>query len=178
MRYLKMTTNSNYNFSAKWPPELAADGFTIIPNVLIRNKARLGITDPEFAIIISLTLFRWDQRNPYPAVATLCDYMGKGDSTVRDITRSLEDKGLINRIQRNNQPTEYDFSPLTEKLKSYTQPIRKPRPPSPKVNRGTYQNTATEEDEANKNKRRRPREYSGKLESIGQVIHKRINYEQ
>ena len=104
--------------------------------------------------------------------------MGKGDSTVRDITRSLEDKGLINRIQRNNQTNEYDFSPLIEKLKSYTQPIRKPRPPSPKVNRGTYQNTATEEDEANKNKRRRPREYSGKPESIGQVIRERRNYEQ
>ena len=178
MRYLKMTKNSNYSFSAKWPPELAADGFTIIPNVLIRNKGKLGITDQEFAIIISLALFKWDKRNPYPAVSTLCDYIGKGDTAVRNSLRSLEDKRLIDRIPRNNQTNEYDFNPLTEKLKSYAQPIRKPRPPSPKVNRGTYQNTATEEDEANKNKRRRPRGYSGKPEPIGQIIHKRLNYEQ
>ena len=168
-----MTTNSNYNFSAKWPPELAADGFTIIPNVLIRNKGKLGITDQEFAIIISLALFKWDKRNPYPAVSTLCDYIGKGDTAVRNGLRSLEGKRLIDRIPRNNQTNEYDFSPLTEKLKSYTQPTKKQEPSAHKIDRVTYQNIATEEDEANKDKRRKRIEHSGKPTSIGNILSKR-----
>lgn len=173
-----MITNSNYSFSAKWPPELEADGFTIIPNTLIKNKGKLGITDQEFTIIISLALFRWDKRNPYPAVSTLCDYIGKRDTAVRNGLRSLEDKKLINRIPRNNQTNEYDFNPLLEKLKNYTQPAKKHRPPTHKKGRGTYHNTVTKENEAYKNKRRRPSGYSGKPDSIGRIISERYSYGQ
>lgn len=173
-----MTKKNNHAYSAKWSPIIATTDFTIIPHILIRNQARLGITDAEMIILILLSSHKFDQRLPFPSVPTLSGYIGKTPNAVRGNLRSLQKKGYIKRIYRNNNSSQYDLSPLIKTLEGYAQGINKPIPSSHKLDTLHYQNIDTKENEANKNKRRRPREYSGKLESIGQVIHKRINYEQ
>lgn len=172
-----MTKKNNHAYSAKWSPIIATTDFTIIPHILIRNQARLGLTDAEIVTLILIISHKYDQRHPFPSVPTLSGYIGKTPNAVRGNLRSLERKGYIKRIYRNNNSSQYDLTPLIRVLECYVQAINKPTPGSHKLDTPHYQNIDTKEDEANKNKRRRPREYSGKLESIGQIIHKRINYE-
>lgn len=178
MRYLKMTKKNNHAYSAKWSPIIATTDFTIIPHILIRNQARLGITDAEMVILILLSSHKFDQRHPFPSVPTLSGYIGKTPNAVRGNLKNLQKKGYIKRIYRPNKSSQYDLRPLIKILEGYAQPTKKLVPTIHKLDTPHYQNIDTKENEANKNKRRRPRGYSGKPEPIGQIVRKRLNYEQ
>lgn len=168
-----MTTNNTYAFSNKWSPQLQSDGFTTIPNTLIKNQARLGITDSEMVIIMSLVSFRWNQQMPYPSVATLSTFTGKTTGAIRNNLRNLEKKGIIRRIYREGQTNKYDLLPLINKLNSYTQPIKKSTPPSHKFSISPYQKNNTKEYAANNTKTRIGSRFSGKPVPIGELLNRR-----
>ena len=155
MRYLKMTKKNNHTYSAKWSPIIAATDFTIIPHILIRNQARLGIADAEMVILILIFSYKFDQRHPFPSVPTLSGHIGKTPNAVRGNLRSLQKKGYIKRIYRNNDSSKYDLNPLIRVLECYAQGINKPIPSSHKLDTLHYQDIDTKENEANKNKRRK-----------------------
>lgn len=173
MRYLKMTVNNDYNFSSRWSHRLATDGFTALPNILIRNQGKLGITDPEMVVLISLASFKWDRQMPYPSVATLSSYSGKSIGAVRNNLRSLSTKGLIKRVYRDNQTSKYDLRPLIKVLESYTQPINKSTHPHQKSDTPARLKIDTKEDSFNNTKERRHRTGGGKLTIIGKLLQER-----
>ncbi len=168
-----MTTNNTYTFSNKWSHQLQSDGFTAIPNTLIKNQARLGITDPEMVVIVSLVSFKWSQQMPYPSVATLSSFSGKTTGAVRTNLRNLEKKGLIRRIYRESKTSKYDLSPLIKVLNSYAQPIKKLTHPSHSFNTSPYQKNDTKEYAANNTKTRTRSRFSGKPVSIGELLSRR-----
>lgn len=175
MRYLKMTTDKNYSFSAKWSPRLAADGFTTIPNALIRNQAKLGINSSELVVILCLASHKWDHQMPFPAVSSLCRYTGKSDGAIRGILRTLDSKGFIRRIYRDNQTSKYDLKPLVRILDGYTQPTKKSTPPGQKLDTQDYQKNNTNKYAFKNNKRSRNSSHSGKPSLLGDIAQSRIN---
>lgn len=168
-----MIVDDTYTFSNKWSYRLQSDGYTPIPNTLIKNQAKLGITDAEMVVIISLASFKWDRQMPYPSVATLCSFTGKTSGAVRNNLRNLERKGFIKRVYRENQTNKYDLSPLIQILNSYAQPIKKSIRRSDKFDTPPYQKIDTKEYVANKNKVKTRRKFSGKPTSLGELLHKR-----
>lgn len=168
-----MTTSSTYAFSDKWSRRLQSDGFTTIPNSLIKNQARLGITDPEMVVIVSLASFKWSRQMPYPSVATLSSFTGKTTGAVRNNLRNLEKKGLIKRIYRESKTSKYDLSPLIKALDSYAQPIKKLTPPGHSFSTLLYQKNDTKEYAANNTKTRIRSRFSGKPVPIGELLNRR-----
>lgn len=173
MRYLKITADKTYIFANKWSYQLQTDGFTPIPNTLIKNQAKLKITDAELVVIVSLASFKWDRQMPYPSVATLCSFTGKTSGAVRNNLRNLEKKGFIKRVYRENQTNKYDLSPLIKVLNSYTQPIKKSIHHSYKLDTLPYQKNDTKEYAANKTKVKTRREFSEKPTSLGELLRRR-----
>lgn len=168
-----MTANNTYTFSNKWSYQLQSDGYTPIPNTLIKNQAKLGITDAEMVVIMSLASFKWDRQMPYPSVATLCSFTGKTSGAIRNILRNLDRKGLVKRVYRENQTNKYDLSPLIKLLNSYAQPIKKSIHRSDKSDIPPYQQIDTKEYAANNTKTRKRREFSGKPVPLGELLSKR-----
>ena len=168
-----MTTSNTYTFSDKWSPQLQSDGFTAIPNTLIKNQSKLRITDPEMVVIVSLLSFKWSRQMPYPSVATLSSFTGKTAGAVRGNLRNLEKKGLIKRVYRESQTNKYDLSPLVKALDSYTQAIKKSTHPSRKLNTSPYQRNNTKEYAANNTKTRTRSGFGGKPVSIGELLNRR-----
>lgn len=168
-----MTAGNTYTFADKWSHQLASDGFTAIPNALIKNQAKIGITDPEMVVLVALISFRWSKQMPYPSVAKLSSYTGKTTAAIRNNLRNLDKKGLINRVYRESQTSKYDLSPLIKILNSYTQPIKKLTRPINKLDSPPYQKNDTKEYAANKTETRRRRNLGGKPVPLRELLNRR-----
>lgn len=103
-----------------WGSRLLDDGFTSIPNILIRNYRKLGISHGEWGLICTLLTYKHDARDPYPSQETLAEHL---DVTVRQIKKwveSLVDKKLLFVGRRRNSTTKvfgsavYNFKPLIQ----------------------------------------------------------------
>lgn len=168
-----MSANHDYTFSKRWSARLVADGYTDIPNALIRNQGKLGITSTEMVVIQCLASHQWDHRLPFPATSTLATYTGKSNGTIKSSLRSLESKGYLKRVYREGQTSLYDLRPLDKVLKSYTQPIKKQIPPIRKSHTQPYQKSDTKEYSYKNTQRKRRSGYSGKPTVIGEIIRTR-----
>ena len=141
-------------FEAKWGPDVASQGFTPIPNALLRNLGPLGISAPELVTFLAILSHEWRLQNAYPSVETVAGYQGKDTSTVRDHTRSLEKKDVIKRIARTGTSNEYSTAPIKNRLielcsrsEKLISPYLDPDTPAmPKSNNIPYQNPDTKED--------------------------------
>ncbi len=106
-----------FGFKEKWSETIAANGFTCVPNLLIRNFAYIGITPPELAVIVILESYRYTYDNlPRPSIETISQFMGCTERHTTRLLASLENKGLLDRNKRFRQTSEYDISPLIDRL--------------------------------------------------------------
>jgi len=64
-------------------------------------------------VINALLKFQWDANNPFPAVSTLAEYVGKSPLTVIRKVTALQKKGYVERIERAGRTNEYV---VTQKL--------------------------------------------------------------
>lgn len=120
-------TYETNKFNIIWGNEIATDGFTMIPNVLIRNYRKLGIQHGEFGFLAALLSFKHDERDPYPSRETLAEILNCGERQISKWIESLKEKGFIktDRVRRENQKWDgntYDFRPLIKKLVSLAKP--------------------------------------------------------
>lgn len=115
-----MTRSLSYDnsFSAKWSEEIADDGFTMVPNALLKHYGQLGLTPSEFLVLVNIESYRWEADDfPYPTVETLATRVNMKTRTVtRLITRLHKDKRLIIRRPRRNTSNEYSFHPIIYRL--------------------------------------------------------------
>lgn len=82
---------------AKWG-EAANAGFQIIPDVLVKNQKRLGLSPTELVVLINLTMHWWyPERKPFPRSRTIAARMGVEVRTVQRALAQLRDLGLIRR---------------------------------------------------------------------------------
>lgn len=99
--------------------DIMAAGFTSIPNRLIQNFTRLGITHSEMMFVVVVWYSWWHKDEPYPTLATIAHRLGVSWRQTHRYAKSLENKGFVMITHRANSnggqdASEYDFGPLLE----------------------------------------------------------------
>lgn len=90
--------------AAKWGQALDA-GFQIIPNVLIRGQAKLGLDAMDIVILLNLNLHWWKPDDlPFPQPRVIARRMGVSTRTVERRLETLEERGLLERLPPEKTP--------------------------------------------------------------------------
>lgn len=115
-----MDRNNNKNkFEDKWSSNLVNRGYAQVLKCLFNcmSKQDLDISPNELAVLINIIDRCWNAGDKaFPSVKTLAQNIGKSESTIKNLTRSLEKKGFIAKTQRYNASNLYSLEPLDEKL--------------------------------------------------------------
>jgi biotin operon repressor len=98
-----------------------AQGFCILPALLLRAQKRLGLSATQLALVIQLSDFWWDDgRIPWPKKETLAQRLGLSEKQVQRLVRGLEQRGYVKRLLRmtshGRTSNGYDLSGLVQKL--------------------------------------------------------------
>ena len=108
----------------KWGKAVMDLGFCIIPSLLLRAQARLGLNPTQLAVLMHLADYWWEaERKPYPKMETLGNRLKLGPRQVRRYIAELEDAGFVTRIERRAPhrgkiSNEYDLSGLVSQLRA------------------------------------------------------------
>ncbi len=104
----------------KWG-EAASGGFQAIPDVLLKNQERLGLTPTELVVLLNITMHWWypDQR-PFPRSTTIAKRMGLEPRTVQRAIARLQDLRLLTKVKEpegeNGEREVCDLSGLVAAL--------------------------------------------------------------
>nr|NIP30313.1 hypothetical protein [Candidatus Dadabacteria bacterium]NIQ17139.1 hypothetical protein [Candidatus Dadabacteria bacterium] len=117
--------------------DILDEGFTSVPNLLLRYRSALGIKPKHLTLIIDIMSFKWDRYSPFPSYSTLARRAGVEERSIKRITQDLEELNLLIKEPRFNEETGaqittiFDFRPLVKKLIEemhnqdfYDQPIK------------------------------------------------------
>lgn len=103
-----------------WGARILDEGFTSIPNLLIRNLRKIGMTDAEWVLVCTLLTYKYDARDPYPSEERIAEHMGISERAVRKLIKSLKEKGLILVGHRRDKASKkritnvYNFKPMID----------------------------------------------------------------
>jgi predicted transcriptional regulator len=106
----------------KWTkPVMDCCGFCILPSLLLRAQARLGLSATQLLLVIHLIDFWWsDEEVPWPKKETLGERLGLSDKQVQRLVRALEQRGYVQRVVRTTRhgrtSNGYDLSGLVRRL--------------------------------------------------------------
>ena len=117
---MKGLAPGRFRAERRWGEALES-GFTIVPDVLIKNQGRLGLAFRELGVLLQLISFWWTAEEwPRPQVSTLAKRMGVDDRTVQRSLSALVDCGLIARTRVKTKYGDFaqgfDLSGLVTKL--------------------------------------------------------------
>ncbi len=106
-----------YAIVARWGDELLDDGFTVLPNLIMKHYAKLGVSPSEMMLVAHIVQYQWTEKNPYPSLQGIAERMGLSRRQVNNYIKSLKDKGYLEVRERytpgrGQQTSEYDFSGL------------------------------------------------------------------
>lgn len=152
------------SFSATWSKKLLKHNFTQVSNQFLDCYTALKIASCEALFIIHCIEYKWSTKNPYPSFKTIATKMGKSRSVIQRYARSLENKGLILRVERFGLANEIDITPLIRRLEDYAELHRVD------VQKGfrPYVNLDTKEDAL-----RRFNNKTNGIESVGEIFRRR-----
>ena len=108
----------------KWGAEVMALGFCVLPSLIFRAQARLGLSPTQLAVLLQLADFWWDSgRKPFPKKADLAERLNLSERQVQRHIADLETAGFVRRIERTygrrgKISNEYDLSGLVQRLKA------------------------------------------------------------
>lgn len=107
---------------AKWGKEVMDIGYCILPSLLLRAQARLGLSGQQLVLLMQLYEHWWkNDKLPYPKKETLATRMGISAKQVQRLTQQLEKAGYIQRKRRSTYRGQtsnaIDFSGLVKRLK-------------------------------------------------------------
>lgn len=117
----------------KWGKNVMEHGFSIIPSLIFKAQARLGLTGMQLAIVLQLGDHWWEaDRNPYPSKKTVAERLGIDSRTLQRHIAALEKAGYVKRIERLSKlkgklSNEYDLSGLVKRLKEIEPDFREAR---------------------------------------------------
>lgn len=119
---LRQNTSSRAS-EKKWGKGVCALGFSIVPSLIFRAQARLGLNATQLAVLLQLADYWWDEeRHPYPSKATLGERLKLSPRQVQRYIAELESAGFVKRKERfashkGRLTNHYDLSGLVAKLK-------------------------------------------------------------
>lgn len=102
--------------------EILDEGFTSVPNILLRYRTQIGLKPKHIMLIIDIMSFKWDSGSPFPSYLTLSLRAGVEERSIKRITQDLEELGLLVKTPRFDEETGgqvttvFDFRPLVRKL--------------------------------------------------------------
>ena len=102
----------------------AENGFTAVPDVLIKSQGQLDLSPTEMVVLLNILLHWWREDEwPYPRVSTIGERMGTSRRTVERAIHSLQEKGLV--VHRKSEvigngpaARRFDLSGLIDVLRS------------------------------------------------------------
>lgn len=84
--------------AAKWGEALDA-GFQIVPNVLVRGQAKLGLDALDVVILLNVNMHWWRPEDlPFPQPRVIANRAGVSTRTVERRLEELERKGILHRL--------------------------------------------------------------------------------
>jgi hypothetical protein len=107
----------------KWGKAVIDLGFCVVPSLLLRAQARLGVSPVQLAILLHIIDHWWfAEQLPFPSKATIAARCNLSSRQVQRYLSELEKAGFITRIDRfvdtkGQQSNFYDLSGLVAKLK-------------------------------------------------------------
>ena len=117
------------NITATFGSDLVLEGFTSVPNILLKMYRRIGISDFQMMILINLIRFRVEDRDYYPAPEAIAQYMESTPASVKNELADLQGKEIIAVSEyydneKNAVFKGYDFEPLFLKVSDVWAAIR------------------------------------------------------
>lgn len=120
-----MEDKTKSKFNTKWGKDVGKRGFAPVPKCLITCMPQLGLKPREAAVLFNIIEKCWKAGDKaWPSVDYFSINIGRSNSSTREITRSLADKGFITKEQRWNTTNLYGLEPLTEKLEAHLKECR------------------------------------------------------
>lgn len=125
----------------KWGAKVLEHGFSIVPSLLFKGQARLGINGMQLAILLHLADFWWDSdQHPWPAKSTVAERLGVSSRQFQKHIEALEKRGYVKRIERLSSrkgklSNAYDLSGLVERLKKIEPEFREVKEQKKRVTR-------------------------------------------
>lgn len=100
-------------------------GWVAVPVLLLRHQKELGITDGAMVVLLNILAAWWyEERLPFPSPHTIAARMGMSVRTVQRHLKTLERKGLLQRLRDHPDTeitdvmvTKYSPAGLVAKLK-------------------------------------------------------------
>ena len=148
---LRTAKTDSKSSEKKWGKAVCDLGFSIMPSLIFRAQARLGLNATQLAVLLQLADYWWDsERHPYPSKTTLGERLQLGPRQVQRYITELEAAGFVQRIERyathkGRLSNQYDLSGLVAKLKKLEPEFRKVAEEKKQVSRrGGLRNKTTE----------------------------------
>lgn len=96
--------------------EAAIGGFQAVPDLLLKNQAKLGISPTDMMVLLNVLMHWWYPKNkPFPRSGTISKRMGVTTRTVQRSIQNLIDARLISRETSDGRAT-LDPKPLVDRL--------------------------------------------------------------
>lgn len=127
----KSPTKEERALNQKWGAAVIAEGYTVLPNVILQNQKALGLKHLDVLILMCLLSHWWDKDDlPRPAKTSVARTLDVDPRTVQRSIAKLEQQGYIQRKERragvgDNLPNFYDLSGLVAAAKMQAQEVRK-----------------------------------------------------
>lgn len=117
------------NITATFGSDLVLEGFTSVPNILLKMYRRIGISDFQMMILINLIRFRVEDKDYFPTPEAIAQYMESTSASIKNELADLQGKEIIavSEYYDNEKNTVfkgYDFEPLFLKVSDVWAAIR------------------------------------------------------
>ena len=128
---------------SKWGEDVAARGFSQIPNYLLLMNQFIDqekrLSPLELLTLIELAGSWWKKgEQPFPSMRTLATRCGTSERQILRAVSHLEDLNLVKRVKRRQQgliaSNSYDLTPLVELLAEIAKQYPNEFPRKVKVN--------------------------------------------
>ena len=115
----------------KWGADVIAEGYTVLPNVILQNQKALELKHLDVLVLMCLLSYWWSKDDlPRPAKASIAQTLDVDPRTVQRSIAKLEKQGYIQRKERragvgDNLPNFYDLSGLVAAAKTQAEQVKK-----------------------------------------------------
>lgn len=101
-----------------WGPAIAREGWTSIPNSLLKKAHQLDLDAAELVLIAYLLRFWWKREKlPFPSMEKIAQESGISRRTLDRKVTSLTEKGLLEAKRERGETTSYDLRGLVTKVR-------------------------------------------------------------
>lgn len=106
----------------KWK-EAGQAGFQLLPDVLLKKQAELGLASTDLVVLINLTMHWWyEGQRPFPRSIVIAKRMGVDPRTVQRSMKRLVSLALVRRVTENKGTDKerevFDMSGLVDALRA------------------------------------------------------------